>query len=88
MLINKNKNENKEESNISFLECIKVLLIVSIALLIPSIIIGFVVKLATKIGFIFSCLIGFIIVLGISCFLGFHEPATKNYYEEDNNYYD
>lgn len=78
-------NENKNDKELSFLECAKVIFITLVAILIPSVTIGFVIHIILKMNLIFGSIIGAIIVMILIFALGLHKPASANEYNEDDD---
>lgn len=73
----------KNNSELSYLECLKVISITLIGILVPAIFIGYICSFITNLNFFISSVIGIIIVFVIAFLLGFHEPAYLNKYNGD-----
>lgn len=76
------KETNKE---ISLLESIKVIFITLVAMLIPSVLVGFLLQFIFSLNVIVGSVIGFIVVIILIFALGLHKPATANEYNEDED---
>lgn len=75
----------KNNEELSFLECVKVLIISFVGISVPSLLIGYVLQLITKLNLITGTIVGVVIVLLIGFALGFHKPASANEYNEDDD---
>lgn len=79
------KKKKTDSNDLSFLECVKVLVITLIAILTPSLLIGYVIKLVTNLNIFIGTGIGVAGVLLIGYALGLHKPASENEYDEDED---
>lgn len=80
--MNKKTETNQE---ISFLESVKVIFITLVAMLIPSVAVGFLLQFICKLNIVVGSVIGFIVVIILIFALGLHKPATANEYNEDDD---
>lgn len=74
-----------KKDKMSFLECMKVLIITGVAILAPALIIGGVITLFTPLNIFIGSLIGLLCVIVLIFALGLHKPATANEFVGDED---